>query len=83
MLLHDDIVTYGETEASAFPGRFGRKERIKYLVFDFRRNANSVVADPDLHAVAKAFRRGGKGGLVVFTVRRSFVPRCVNPLKSN
>ena len=56
MLLDDDIVTYGKTEASAFSGRLSCEERIEHLVLHVRLNPGAIVADPDLHTVAKIFR---------------------------
>ena len=58
VLLDDDIVADGEAESGAFSGRFGRKERIKHLVLNVRRNTCSVIPDRDFHPVAKVFGRG-------------------------
>ena len=56
MLLHDDIMTYGEAEPGPLSGRLGRKERIEHLVFNVSWNTSSVVPDSDFHPVAKASR---------------------------
>ena len=56
MLLDDDVVADGKTQSSAFSGWLGRKERIEHLVFNFGWNTNSIVANCDLHAVAKILR---------------------------
>ena len=58
MLLDDDVVTDREAEPGAFSGRLRREERIEDLLFHLGWNAGAVVADPDLHAVAKVF--GGR-----------------------
>jgi hypothetical protein len=52
MLLGDDVVTDRQAKASSFAGWFGREERIEYLFPNFRRNANTIVTNPDLYAVA-------------------------------
>jgi hypothetical protein len=56
MLFDNDIVTYRKAEAGTFSRWFGRKEGIEHFVFDLGRNASSIVANPDLHSVAKLFR---------------------------
>jgi hypothetical protein len=56
MLFDNDIVTYRKAEAGTFSRWFGRKEGIEHFVFDLGRNASSIVANPDLHSVAKVFR---------------------------
>ena len=57
MLLHDDVVTDGQAEASALPGRLGREEGIEHLLLHLGRNAGAVVANPDLDVVAEVLRR--------------------------
>src|SRR5215475_232811 len=68
MLLDDDVVADGKAKASAFPGRFGRKEWLEHLFFHVRRYASAVVTDPDFHTIAKVFSRGGECRLVVATI---------------
>ena len=72
MLLDDDVMTDGEAESGAFSGWFGREEGIEHLVLHFGRNASAVVANPDLHALAKVFSRGRKGWLVTTVFRLAF-----------
>ena len=38
------------------PGRLGGEEGIEHLLLHFQRDAGAVVADPDFHLVAEAFR---------------------------
>ena len=56
MLLDDDVVTDRKAEASSLSGWLSREEGIEHLFFDLRWNANSIVTDLDLHAVAKVLR---------------------------
>src|SRR6478735_8573133 len=76
MLLHDDVVTDGEAESSAFPSRFGREKWIEHLFLHARRNATTIVADRYLNTVAKAFGSGSKGRLVVAAVCFRTALRC-------
>src|SRR5689334_1030176 len=55
VLFDDDIVTDGKSEPCPFAGGLGGKERIEHFVFDLGWNSHSIVADPDLHTVPKAF----------------------------
>src|SRR5262249_32741673 len=64
MLLDDDVVTYGQAEASALSRWFGREERIEHLFPYFRRNAAAVVANRDLYAIAEVLRRSDKSRLI-------------------
>src|SRR6516165_10552031 len=64
MLLHDDVVSDGEAKASAFPGRLGREEGIEHLFLHLRRNADAVVANRDLYAIAEALRRRRESRLI-------------------
>ena len=63
MLLDDDVVTDRQAKARALASWLGGEERIEHLFPDLRRNANTVVANPDLHAVAEAFGHSRNGRL--------------------
>ena len=56
VLLHDDIVTNGETEFRSLRRRLGRKEGVEHLVLNLRRNTGSVITDFDFHPITKAPR---------------------------
>src|SRR5687767_5778233 len=60
MLLDDNVVAQREAEAGPLPGRLGGEKRVEHPIAHLRRNADSIVADPDLNAVAEVFRRSGK-----------------------
>ena len=68
MLLDDDVVADGETEAGAFAGRLGCKERIEDLFLHLGRDAGAIVADPDFHTVAEVPGGRYKGWLVVASI---------------
>src|SRR6516164_4932091 len=57
MLLDDDVMTYRQAKAGPFTGRFRCEERVEHLLPHLRRNANTIVANPDLHPIAEAFGR--------------------------
>ena len=57
MLLRDDVVADRQAEPGALAGRLGREERLEQLVADLRRDADAVVAHPDLDRVADVARR--------------------------
>src|SRR6516162_4787007 len=63
MLLHDDVVSYGQAKASALSSWFCCEEGIEHLFPYFRRNARAVVANRDLYAIAEVLRRGSEGWL--------------------
>ena len=52
MLFDYDVVTNRKAETSTFSGWLGREERIEHFLFDLRWNANSIITDLDLNAVA-------------------------------
>ena len=82
MLLDDDVVTDREAKPGAFSGRLGRKERVEHLFLHLGRNAGAVVADPDLHTVAKVLRGGSQGRLVVAAIGfRLALGRCVEAIR--
>src|SRR5262249_9431012 len=64
MLLDDDVVSDGQAKARAFPSGFCREEGIEHFFPDLRRNARTVVANRNRHAVAKVLRRSCKRRLV-------------------
>ena len=64
MLLDDDVVSDGQAKARAFPSGFCREERIEHFFPDLRRNARTVVANRNRHAVAKVLRRSCKSRLI-------------------
>src|SRR5262249_52289728 len=57
MLLHDDVVSDGEAKTCALSSRFCREEGIEHLLLYLRRNADAVIANPDLNFVPKVFCR--------------------------
>src|SRR5262245_13294824 len=64
MLLHNDVVTDGETKPSSFSGRLRCEERIEHLFLYFRRNTGAVIPNPDFHTIAKASGRGHQGWFI-------------------
>src|SRR5215831_2623221 len=76
MLLDDDIVTDRQPKTRAFARWLGGEERIEHLFPDLRRNPNTIVANPDLHAVAEAFGRGGDGRLKAIAAFLSLALGC-------
>jgi hypothetical protein len=71
VLLDDDVMADGKAEAGAFARWFGREERIEDLVFDFGRDAETVVANPDLDAIAEIPCRRQKRRLMAVAARLS------------
>jgi hypothetical protein len=61
MLLDDDVVAYGQAEASTLSRWLGREEGVEHLLPDLVRNSDAVVANPDLYPVAKVFGRRREG----------------------
>ena len=57
MLLHDDVVSDGQAKASALSSGLGREEGIEHLFLYLRRNADAVIANPDLNLFAEIFCR--------------------------
>src|SRR5262252_5504630 len=57
MLQGYDLVADRQAEPSALAGRLGGEERLEQLLPVFRRNADAVVAHPDLDGVADLTRR--------------------------
>src|SRR5262245_12397623 len=81
MLLDDNVVADGEAEAGSFPSGLRRKERIEHLFFHVGRNAGAVVANSNLHTIAKAFGRRSKGWLIAFATGLCFSPRrCIKAI---
>src|SRR5262249_27263128 len=68
MLLDNYVVTDGEPKPGSFSGRFRCEERVEHLFFHFRCHTGPVVANPDFHAIAKAFGRGSEGWYVIASV---------------
>src|SRR3954469_10399071 len=58
VLLHDDVVAQGQAEPGALAGRLRGKEGVEHLGLDLVRDADAVVADPDLDLAAEASGRG-------------------------
>src|SRR6516225_93903 len=78
VLLHNDVVSDGQTKAGALSSRFCCEERIEHPVPDLGRNAGAVVANPYLHAVAEVLGRGREGGLISLAVILLFaLGRCI------
>src|SRR5213082_1616242 len=61
MLLRDDVVADREAKASALACRLGGEERLEQLVAVLGRDADSVVAHPDLDLVLALARRHRQG----------------------
>src|SRR3974377_49189 len=72
MLLHDDVVTYGEAKPGSFSGRFSSEERGEQLLLHLWQNTCAIVADTDLHPVAEILGRRGQGRLVVGAITLGF-----------
>src|SRR5215467_1804320 len=53
MLLGHNVVADRKSEARPIAGRLGGEEWLKQLVFDFRWNANAVIADVDFNGIAQ------------------------------
>src|SRR6516164_8487477 len=53
VLLGYDLVADRQSKSGALAGRLGREERLEQLVPVFRGNADTIVAHPDLDAVAE------------------------------
>src|SRR5262245_52303565 len=68
MLLYDDVVSDGQAKASTLASRFCREEGIEHLFLYLRRNADAVIANPDLYAVAEVLCRSRKSRLKAFAV---------------
>src|SRR5262245_55042256 len=68
MLLHNDVVTDGESKPGSFSGRLRREERVEHLVFYFRWNTRAVIPNPDFHTIAEASRRGHQGWFIAIAI---------------
>src|SRR5262249_45652554 len=64
MLLHDDVVSDGQPEASALSSGFCCEEGIENLLPHLTWNAVAVVANPDLNFVAKVLCHRHYGWLI-------------------
>jgi hypothetical protein len=69
MLLDNNIVTDREAKSGALAGWLGREEGIEHFFLYFRQNANTIVPNPDLHAVTEAFGRSPNGRLEPVTAQ--------------
>jgi len=67
MLLDDDVMADRQAEACALACRFRCEKRIEHSLPDLRRNPAAIVANLDLNAVARIFRRRRQGGLVAIS----------------
>src|SRR5215472_11959261 len=76
MLLDDDVVTDRQPKAGALASWLGGEEGIEHLFPHLRRNSNTIIPDPDLHAVAEAFSRGGNGRLEAIAAFLSLALGC-------
>src|SRR5262245_66052807 len=72
MLLDDDVVTDGETEARALSGLLRCKEWGEHLFFHVSRNTGAVIADSNFDTIAKVFGRGRQSRLVVAIIGLCF-----------
>src|SRR5205085_10173283 len=61
VLLRNDVVADRQAEAGAFPGWFGRKERLEQLVADLAWNARPVIAHAYFHGLAEIAHCHGQG----------------------
>jgi hypothetical protein len=68
MLFDNNVVADGEAKPGALSSRFGREERVEHLFFHVRRDASAVIANSNLHTIAKVFGRGSERRLVVAAV---------------
>ena len=68
VLLHDDIVTDRKAKTGAFSRRLGREERLEHLFFYVRHDADAVIANTDLHTIAKVSGRGRESRRVASTI---------------
>src|SRR5262249_49412296 len=68
MLLHNDVVTDGESKPGSFSGRLCCEERVEHLFFYFRWNTGAVIPNPDFHTIAKASCRGHQGWFIAIAV---------------
>src|SRR6516164_9820544 len=66
MLLHDDVVGDRQAKASTLARGFCCEEGVEHLFPYFGRNAEAVVANPDLNLVAQVLCRHHKGWLIDF-----------------
>src|SRR5215472_17249472 len=57
VLLGYDLVAYGQAKPRALTRRLGGEERLEQFLPVFRRNADAVVAYPDLDVIADFARR--------------------------
>src|SRR5579862_5284383 len=81
MLLDDDVMADREPKPGALACGLGGEERIEHLFPNLRWDANTIVAYPDLHAVAETFSHSRNGRLETAT---AFLPlalgRCVEAI---
>src|SRR3974390_3747179 len=68
MLFDDDIVTDGQTEPGALARRFGCKERVEHLFFDLGRDPRPIIANSDLHLIAKVLGRSQQHWLLLVEI---------------
>src|SRR5262249_51627836 len=61
LLLRDDLVADRQPKAGALAGGLGREERLEQFLPVFRRNADAIVAHPDLDAFAELAGRDLEG----------------------
>src|SRR6516162_11958132 len=62
VLLGYDLVAYRQAKPRALTRRLGREERLEQLLPVFRRNADAVVAHPDLDTFAELAGRNSQLG---------------------
>src|SRR5579862_7873899 len=81
MLLDDDVMADREPKPRTFTRWLGGEKRIEHLFPNLRRNADTIVAYPDLHVVAETFSHSRNGRLETAT---AFLPlalgRCVEAI---
>src|SRR6516165_946989 len=68
MLFYDDVVGDRQAKASTLASRFCCEEGVEHLFPYFGRNAEAIVANPDLNLVAKVLCRRRKGRLIAIAL---------------
>src|SRR5262245_47369229 len=71
MLLHDDVVTDGETKPGSFSGRLRCEERVEHLLFYFRWDTRAVIPNSNFHTIAQAPCRGRQGRFIAISISLS------------
>src|SRR5258708_29486552 len=82
VLLHDDVVRHGETEAGPFTGWLRREERIEHLLLHFGRDAGAIVAKANFDGGSEVLRGGPEGWLKTRFFILDLAPgRCIDAVR--